>query len=399
MANTLLTIQMVTFEAMRILENKLGITKYVNREYDDKFAIPGAKIGTTLNIRKPPRYIGRLGNDLVPEDTTETQVPLVLDTLFGVDVEFSDVERALSLDDYSRRILKPQMATIANKIDFDVAQQYKNVFNQVGTPGTAVTALSTYLDAGVKLKNEGAPYSDLAMGVNPAMEASAVGAAFQYFNPSRDISNQYTEGEMGRFGGFNFFADANMPIHTAATQSGTVTVNGAVSSGNSITVAGLTTTGLKKGDIFTVADVYRVNPQSRVSTGQLQQFRVVEDTSADTAGALTFTFEPAMVITGQFQAQNAAMANGAAVTFAASTGRVYGVGLGFHPDFCTLACADLPIPRGVHEAARVADRQLGLSIRMVSAWDIRTNKMITRLDILYGIKVLYPELACRVAAA
>lgn len=397
LANTLLTIEMVTFEALRILENQLGIAGRVNREYSDQFARSGAKIGDTLNIRKPPRYRGRTGDEIQPESTTETSVPLVLDTLFGVDVEFSGRERTLSLDDYSRRILRPQIATIANKIDDDVFQVYKKVFNQVGSPGTTPSSLTTYLDAGVKLKNEAAPLDGLCMGVNPQMEATIVAAAVGYFNPTRQISDQYLKGEMGRAAGFEWFMDQNAPVHTAATQSGTITINGAVGSGSSVTVASLTTTGLKEGDTFTVADVYAVNPQNRRSTGQLRQFRVAADTGADTAGALTFSFEPAVVTSGAFQNVSQAMAHGAQLTFQASTGRVYQLGMAFHPDFCTLATADLEIPNGVHKAARVADQQTGLSIRMIEDYDIRSNKTYSRLDVLYGIKVLYPELACRVA--
>ena len=398
MANTLLTPQMVTYEALRVLENSLGISSRINREYDDKFAIAGAKIGTTLNVRKPPRYVGRLGDNINIENTTETSVPLVLDTLFGVDVAFTSVERTLSLDDYSRRILKPKMATIANKIDFDVLQKYKEIYNATGTPGTAISSLSTFLDAGVKLNNEAAPMDgDRFIACTPQMEASAVSSALAYFNPQSRIGDQYLKGRMGDFGGFEFFMDQNCPTHVAATQSGSVTVNGAVSSGNSITVAGLTTTGLKKGDIYTVSTTNAVNPQSRQSTSQLRQFVVDADTAADAGGALTFTFQPEVIVSGQFQNVDAALGNGATVTFHSSTGRTYQSGLAFHRDWCTLASADLEMPQGVHQSARISSKDSGLSVRMVTAFDIRTNLMITRLDVLYGIKVLYPELACRIS--
>ena len=321
--NTLLTIQMITFEALRVLKNSLGIVSRINRQYDAQFGRTGAKIGTTLNIRKPPKYEIRQGNAISPQNTVETSVPLVLDTLIGVDVAFGDIERTLSLDDYSNRVLKPQLATIANRIDFDVFQLYKKVSNQVGTPGTVPAALSTYLDAGVRLKNEAAPFdTDMYMGMTPQMEATAVTSAVAYFNPTQAISDQYRKGRMGMFGGFEFFMDQNCPVHTAATQSGSVTVNGAVTSGSSLTVASLTTTGLKDGDTFQVANCTAVNPQSKQSTGQLRNFRVVGDTGADSGGALTFTFAPAIVTSGPFQNVVAAgMANTSAVTFAASTGR------------------------------------------------------------------------------
>lgn len=398
-ANTLLTIQMITFEALRVLKNKLGIASRINRQYDSAFGQTGAKIGTVLNIRKPPRFLGRLGDAMQVEDTTETSVPLRLDTLFGVDVEYNETERALSLDNFSQRVLAPMVATVANKVDFDIWQKYKDIYNVVGTPGTTPSSFSTYLDAGVKLQNEAAPTDGrLYMGVNPQMQATIVNAGLGYFNPANMISDQYRNGRMGQFGGFDWFMDQNAPTHTEGTYSGSVTLGATSSSGNSITFAGITTTGLKKGSTFTVADCYAVNPQSRQSTGQLRQFTITQDTGADTAGALTVTVDPEIVISGAFQNVDSAPTSGKTVTFTSSSARVYGMGLAFHPDFCTLATADLLLPKGVHEAARVSDPDLGLSIRMVTAFDIRTNKMLTRLDILYGIAVLYPQLACRVAA-
>lgn len=382
-----------------MVQTGLGLTTPVEHKDDDKFAISGAKIGTTLNIRKPPRFVGRLGDNLATENVTETQVPLVLDTLFGVDVEFSSIDRTLSLDDYSRRILKPQLATIANKIDFDILQKYKEVYNQVGSPGTVPSAFSTYLDASVKLNNEAAPIDDERYaGLTPRMEGTIVNAALAYFNPQNAIADQYRKGRMGMFGGFEFFMDQNMPSHTAATQSGSVTVSGAVSSGSTVVLAGITTTGLKKGDVMTFSTTNRVNPQSRQSNAQLAQFAVAADTGADSGGALTVTITPEIVVSGPSQNVDAAIGTGATVAFESSTGRTYPIGMAWHRDWCTLACADLELPRGVHEAARVSDKQLGLSIRMVTAFDIRTNKMITRLDILYGIAVLYPELCCRIAS-
>lgn len=398
--NVLLTTAMVTYEALRLLTNNLGLASRINREYSPMFGIAGAKIGSSLNIRKPARFVGREGDALQVENTVETQTTLTLNRLIGVDVEFSEIDRALSLDNFSKRVLAPMVANIANRIDYAIGQEYKNIYNQVGTPGTVPSALSVYSDAGTRLKEEAAPTNDgnLFMGITPKMEGTIVPAQLAYFNPARQLSDQYKSGRMGDYGGFEFFMDQNMPTHTAATQSGSVTVNGAVSSGSSITVASLTSTGLKRGDTFTVADVYAVNPQSRMSTGTLRQFVVTADTAADSGGALAFSFSPAIVTSGQFQNVNAAMANGAAVTFQASTGRVYPMGLAFHRDAITMGTADLGMVRGVHECLNVADEDNGLTLRLITFYDGNTNKMVTRLETLIGILTQYPELACRVAS-
>ena len=157
MANTLLTIGMITREALRVLENSLTFTKQINRQYDDKFGIEGAKIGTVLNVRKPPQYLGRVGQALSLEDATETQVPVTLDTQFGVDIQFSSQDLALSIDDFSKRFLTPALATVANRIDRDGLLLARQVWNTVGTPGTTPTQLLTYLLAGVRLDDDAAP--------------------------------------------------------------------------------------------------------------------------------------------------------------------------------------------------------------------------------------------------
>jgi len=46
MANNLLTISKITNEALMVLENELTFTSEVDRNYDDQFAVVGAKIGT-----------------------------------------------------------------------------------------------------------------------------------------------------------------------------------------------------------------------------------------------------------------------------------------------------------------------------------------------------------------
>ena len=42
--------------------------------------------------------------------------------------------------------------------------------------------------------------------------------------------------------------------------------------------------------------------------------------------------------------------------------------------------------------------ELGMSIRMIRDYDINQDRLITRLDILYGFATLYPELAVRMAS-
>lgn len=399
MASELLTVDMITFEGLRVLKNSLVMGNLINREFDSSFGVQGAKIGDTLRIRKPPRYIGREGAALQPESTVETQVPLKLDYLFGVDVAFSSIERTLSLDNYSKRVLEPAMATIANKIDNRIFQvAYPLIYNSVGTPGTTPTAIDTYLSAGVKLDNEAAPLDERRyMVTTPQMQASLLPATAVYFNPTGAIGSQYQKGRFGKnVLGFDWFMDQNCPTHTVGTYAGTPAVDG-VQTGASLLTKNWSSTTLKYGDTFTIAGVYAVNPQSRQSTGQLRQFTVLNNPSVtDAAGAITIQISPSIIPSGQFQTVDSAPADSALITMTGTTGKVAPLGLAFHSDAITMASAELELPRGVHEAARATDPDSGVSIRTVTAYDIRDNNMYTRMEVLCGIAVLRPELAARV---
>lgn len=400
MANTLLTISMITREALRVLENNLTFAKGVNRQYDDQFAKSGAKIGDTLNIRKPARYVGRTGATLSVEDHTETSVPLQLATQFGVDVQFTSKDLALSLDDFGKRFLNPAMATVANKIDRDGLLSYRDVFNAVGTPGTVPNSLLTYLNAGVKMDFQACPKDgERSIVVGPLAQATIVDALKGLFQSSDQIKDQYESGNMGRTAGFKWSMDQNVITHTFGPQGGTPLVNGASQTGTSLATKGWTASAasrLKQGDIFTIAGVNAVNPQTRQSTGQLAQFVVTADFSSDGSGNGAVSIYPAITTSGAFQTVDSSPADGAAITVMGTASQLSPAHLAYHRDAFCLGMADLPLPGGVDMASRISDNQLGVSIRMVRQYDIVNDRFPCRLDVLYGWKTIYPELACRV---
>lgn len=398
MANTNLTISMITREALRILENNLTFAKGVNREYDEQFARQGAKIGDTLNIRKPARYIGRSGTALSVEDHTETQVALQLDTQFGVDVNFTSKELALDIDDFSDRILKPALATVANKIDYDGLSLYQDVYNSVGTVGTTPSSLKTYLEAGAALDKSSAPRDKMrSVVIDPDAQVEAVDALKGLFQSSEQIKDQYESGNMGLAAGFKWSMDQNVRSHSVGAYAGTPLVDGASQTGSSLVTDGWTSgaSTLNKGDVFTIAGVNSVNPQSREDTGVLQKFVVTAQVS-DSSGAKTISISPSITTSGAFKTVTASPADNAAITVIGSASASSRENLAFHRDAFVMGCADLQLPQGVDMAARVSDKQLGMSVRMVRAYDINNDKFPCRLDILYGWKTVYPELACRV---
>ena len=409
MANTLLSISMITREALRILENNLTFTRQCNREYDDQFAVAGAKIGDTLNIRKPSRYTVRTGTTMTVQNHTDQSVALVLDTQAGCDISFTSKELTLSLDDFSKRVLEPQVAAVSNKIDFDGLQLYKDVYNYRGTPGTIPNAILTYLEAGAFLSDEAAPTAMRRMCISPWMEATIVDALKGLFQSSTQIKEQYENGMMGRASGFDWYMDQNIATHTVGALGGTPLVNGANQTGTSLITDGWSnsiTNVLLKGDIILLGEalgnVNAVNPQSRVSTGQPRRFVVTANVNSDGSGNATIPISPAMTLTGAYQTVDALAANNEIITIfghaSLHAGTATPHGIAFHRDAFVLGCADLQLPGGVDKAARISSRHSGLSLRMVRAYDINNDAWPCRLDVLYGWKTVYPELAARIVA-
>ena len=406
MANNLLTISKITNEALMVLENELTFTSEVDRNYDDQFAVVGAKIGQTVNVRRPGRFIGTTGPALNVEDFNETSVPVTLSTQFHVDTQFTTQDLALSLDMFSDRVLKPAIAAIANKVDRDgLSMAALNTANIVGTAGTPPTGLITYLTAGAYLDAEGAPRDGRrSCIVEPFTGATIVDSLKGLFTPSEKIGEQYRKGLMGRdSAGMNWKMDQNVVSQTFGSYAGTATINTSTDTGIltsgwaqtstlTLTKSGVFTPNV--GDTFTIAGVYAVNPQNRQPYGsnKLRNF-VVTAISGNSV-----TVSPAVISAGQFQNVSISSPGASAVTPFNQTGVVSPQNILMHRNAFTVAMADLELPEGVHFAGRAADKDLGLSIRVVRQYTINNDSIPTRLDVLYGWAPLYPELACRVAA-
>jgi hypothetical protein len=415
MANTLLTISKITNEALMVLENELTFTSEVNREYDDQFAVAGAKIGQTVNVRKPARFIGTTGPALSVEDFNETSIPVTLNTQFHVDTQFSTADLALSLDMFSDRVIKPGVAAIANKIDRDgLVLAKNNIANIVGTAGVPPTSLLTYLTGQAYLDSEGAPRDGRrACIVEPFTSATIVDSLKGLFMPSQKISDQYEKGMMGTdSAGMRWKMDQNVVSQTfgsyatATLSTNTATFTGSLTSGwassSTITIAAASAAApIQQGDVITIANVYAVNPQNRqpYGTNRLRNFVVTSAVTISSGGSASVTVSPAIITAGQFQnVFVSATSSSAVVTPFNNTGTVSPQNIIIHRNCETLACADLELPQGVVFAGRASDKELGLSIRVVRQYTINNDSVPCRLDVLYGWAMLYPELGCRVAA-
>jgi hypothetical protein len=386
---------MITRKALEILENNLVLTRTVNRQYDDSFAVEGAKIGSTLRIRLPDRALVTDGAALQVQDDNEQYTTLTVSSQKHIGVNFTTAELTMQLDDFAERVLKPRISQLASSIDADVANSFKYIGNSVGTPGTTPATSLVLLQAQQKLNENAAVMAPRYATVNPAANAALIEGMKGLFNPVSAISKQFKNGMFGE--GILGYDELNMSQSikqfTTGSRAGTVTVSTSVTTegSTSIVLTGLGSTTIKAGDVFTIAGVYAVNPQTRESTGSLYQFVALADVTASTTATVTV---PAMYSASQALATvDALPVSGKAVTFLGAASTQYPQNLIYHKDAISFATADLLLPQGVDMASRQVHN--GISLRVVRQYDINNDRLPCRIDVLYGYSVIRPQMAVR----
>lgn len=408
MANSLLTINMITREAVRLWKNSNAFIQHLDMQYDDNYAKTGAKIGTSLRIRLPSDFTVRTGPAASVQDTTEQNTTLVLATQKGVDVSFNTVDRTMSLDDFSRRVLAPMVNNLCGNVAADVMSGVDSggtngagicnyVQNSDGAGNLISPVAQTWLQAGALLKQNSAPMGDWKFILDPQTEARTVASLSGLFNPQQKIGEQYKTGKMASdtLGG-DWYMDQTVLQHTGGSAAGYL-VNGAGQTGLNILINTGTGT-LNVGDIITFAGVHMVNRITKQASSQLRQFVV---TAAAPGGATNVSIYPALIPavganTVQYQTVDVSPANGGAVLLVNPASVAYRKNFLFAPEGVTMATADLIMPtKGVEEAAR--EEFDGVAMRMLTAYIPGTDQLLTRLDVLYGYLWIRPEWACAVA--
>ena len=397
MSNSLLTIDMITRKALEILENQLVVTRTVNRQYDDSFAVEGAKIGSTLRIRKPDRALVTDGAALQVQDDNEQYTTLTVSSQKHIGVNFTSAELTLQLDDFADRVLKPRISQLAASIDADVANAYKSIYQSVGTPGTTPATSLVLLQAQQKLNEAAAVMSPRYATVNPAANAALIEGMKGLFNPVSTISKQFKAGMFGEgiLGYEELGMSQSIKQHTVGTIPSGITSSAVSSEGASSITLNFSSASyaFNVGDVFTVADCYAVNPQTRESTGSLQQF-VVTAAVSGSGTSVAVSVAPAMYSASHALATvNSLPGSSKTVTFLGASSTQYAQNLVYHKDAISFATADLMMPQGVDMASRQVHN--GISMRIVRQYDINNDRMPCRIDVLYGYGVIRPEMAVR----
>ena len=409
--NTKLTISMITRKTMDVLHNKIVFTRNVDRGYDNQFARPGAKIGTTLRIRHPARYVVTSGATYVPQNSVDKEELLVVATQEHIGMGFTQLEMLMDVDDFYERYVDPAAAQMAASIDRRGLLLYRDVWNSVGTPGTVPSTTKILLDAQAVLYDNAMPSGDgnLYGVVCPASNAALIEGMKGLFHAQGAIDSQFRNGMFGKniLGISELSMSQNVARHTTGNfTAGTPLVKGASQTGNSLITDGWTasTTGiLKDGDVFTLAAgiganvVESVNPESRVTTGRLQQFVVTADCNSDSSGECVVPIKPAITVTGPFQTVTASPSDNAIPTFMGTAVKTYSQDLIYHKKAFVMGSGDFAIPADVSFGKRMMMDNIAICV--LSQFDIKEYENISRLDTLTGFLANRPEWAVRVWGA
>lgn len=319
----------------------------------------------------------------------------------------------MTIDRFGERYIEPGAEIIANMIDGDGYDQSINLFSFVGVPGTIPTTLDVYAQTRAVLQNLAVPMNPKAMAmiVSPDMEVKALGFQNNLFNPTKEISDQYLMGTMGQAVGYKWSAAQNVRMQTVGTlTASTPVVSGNNQTGNLLATSGwaVNTQVLNQGDIISVVACYAINPISYRTVNKLRTFVVTANVTSDGGGLASIPISPDIVAdpTSPFQTVAATPVSGnaiyvyatAAANFANITGVVSPQGLAFHRECFALVIAKLEKPGGMEWSEEVSNPRVGLSIRLVRGYDIRSNRKYTRLDVLGGWAAPRPEMGCRVAS-
>ena len=394
----------VTAEILRILSNNTVCPRLLKRDFNKYWEEGGRRIGSSLDIRRPLRVIGADGQALQPEGLVRVTVPMTISYWNQESFVYNDTEEAMFLDENKRvAYLKPHVVNLANKVDRLQMQYMQSIIpNFVGTPGTVPTTLDTYNSAQTKLNQLLAMGSGRSVVYNSQFNQQIIKAGQTLFNPQQIIGKQYLEGKVGRYAEFDFFIDEQIPSGTVGTYAGAGVVDGAGQAGSSLVTKSWTSGSLSLSqgtysDRITIAGVYEINGQSRLTLpGVLKQFAVVAPVT-DTTGAATFQLFPALIPSGPYQNCSGSPADGAAITIAGPTGTLCQTAFAIQEEAFTWA--SIPLQNVEEFGAKcdtITDPETGISIRVIWQWDNRLGEVTVRMDFVWGIAQTYADYAAAV---
>lgn len=370
------TAKLIASKALPLLKDKIALLPKVNRDYDSTYK----KAGDTIQVIKPARTSTVDGASSISgqyKEINESAVDVTLDTVRTVPFQVTSKQMALNVDDFTRQVIEPAVTAIAEYVNESIAQKYVDIPYYVGTSGDTPSTLVDIANIRKELNKNRCPNDMRSFVMDFDAEAKFIALDSLAEVDKAGTNSALRNAAIGRVYGMDLLADSGIQTHVAGgyTALADVTITAGASGASSVTLtsaAGDSTAKLVKGDIFSIDDY---------------QFVVTADTDAAVAGVVTASIYPALPNAfGDFTS--------ASVAFPDKTAGGHVANLAFNKNAFCFATAPLAPPRGGADSyTLVAD---GLSLRVVEDYDINSDINLWRMDILYTVKTLYPELATRV---
>lgn len=405
MANLFLNTSWVSMECLRILKNSLKAAEYFNtdweKDYNKTFAV-----GTTIQVKFPQTFLIRDGLGYTPQGIDRIATTISLDQPFGVDFQWDDYEAAVkaerSEEEIREQYLEPAGIQIAEEIDSRACNFAKNnTSGIVGTLGTDPTSV-VFLDNARKylLQKAALPGKRAALISSSMMTNSINTPVTSLFQPADEITSAFKEGSLGKLKSFDVFEEQSLYSQTAGTWAAAVTVNGAGQSGTALAITCTAGDTFNQGDKFSIANVNAVNPRTRRSAGPLtgQTFVVTQNLVGTGGGAAADVLQILPAIYGpgtQYQNVDNLPVNGAALTLFPGTTSPNGltgtVGVAITKSAFAIVGMRFYLPKAVEARSQAEDKETGIPVRFVKAWDPVRSMQIHRFDTVVGFGNLYQD--------
>lgn len=416
MANSILTPDIIAKEGLMWLENGLVAGQKIHTDHSSEFKM----VGETISIDRPVKFHGQSDNldvSAYNEDIIEGKESITMDRTETVKFKITSLEKTLSLDKISERIIQPAVAVLRDRIESEIANEYFRFYHYGGTPGTTPSTYKALGSPGAILTDGGVPTEGrfALHGTDAALElADGLKSVFV----QDKVRTALEQNKIGRYANFENYEWVHAPTHVVGAQGGTPLVNGGtqgvtylaakdaksstlITDGWSNSVTGV----LNRGDVFTIAGVFAVNPVSLQSTGRLQHFTVLTTADSDGSGNATLTVSPAIIpadatiANGKAYANvNTAPADNAAITVVSgAAGASHKQSLLLHPNAMALVTRPLDIESGsgVKSTTKSGNR---VTISCTEWVDGNTLDHNFRFDMLFKVKALDERLGARLTS-
>lgn len=366
MPNSFITVKEIARQTLpRLIEN-LVFPNLIHKDFSNEFiAGKGAKIQVKKPvILKAEEFDESTGT--TPQDVNEQSVTVTLDKLATVDIELGAIESVTDVDDLNRIFITPAAEALAQKINSDGLELYKDIPYISGTAGTTPSALTDLSDVRKVLNINKVPTSGRVALWDPEADAKFATIDAIVNAEKSGSTSALREGSIGRVFGMDNYMSQAVKIHTKGTLSGTPKAAASTKQGaTSLTLAATTLTGtLVKGDILTIlGDTYTVKADA---------------TAAD--NKITVEIYPAL---------KKDITTATAITLLDG----HTANLAFNPSAFAFVTRPLTVPSGVESYVTSYN---GITLRTVKGYNMTKKKNMLSMDVLYGYQTMYEELAVRV---